>query len=61
MNIQKTIRDLYRKAGQISNILMDPNLTIDKAQELRQIKDGCFKKIDFYKNLYKNLNRKVGA
>lgn len=61
MNIQKTIRDLYRKAGQISNILMDPNLTVDKAQELRQIKDDCFKKIDFYKNLYKNLNRKVGA
>lgn len=62
MEIQKMIRDLYRKAGQISNILMDEKLSIEQSQELRRVKDNCFKKIEFYKNLSKNLNKeKVGV
>lgn len=58
MEIQKQIRNLYRKAGQISNILMDEKLSIEQTQELRRVKDNCFKKIEFYKNLNKSMNKK---
>lgn len=54
-NIQSRIREEYRKAGKISNMLMDEGVSYEKNKELRKIKDNCFKKIDFYKNLSKAL------
>lgn len=57
-NIQSKIRKEYRKAGQISNILLAEGMSVEKGQELRQVKDNCFKKIDFYKNLNKAMNKK---
>ena len=55
MDIQKAIRREYKKAGQITNLLMDDNVSFDQNKELRKIKNNCFKKIDFYKNLNKVL------
>lgn len=55
MNIQKAIREEYRKAGQIANLLMDDRVSFEKNKELRKTKDNCFKKVDFYKNLNKAL------
>lgn len=60
-NIQNKIKKEYRKAGQISNILLAEGITVEKGQELRQIKDECFKKIDFYKNLNRAMSKKVGV
>ena len=54
-NIQNKIKDEYTKARRIANILMDKDVSFDKSKELRTIKDNCFKKIDFYKNLNKAL------
>lgn len=60
-NIQSKIRKEYRRAGQITNILLAEGMTMQKGDELRQIKDNCFKKIDFYKNLQKAMNKEVGV
>lgn len=60
-NIQSKIRREYRKAGQITNVLLAEGMSVEKGEELRQIKDKCFKKIDFYKNLQKAMNKKVGV
>ena len=54
-NIQRAISEEYRKAGKITNILMDKDINYKTGKELRNVKDKCFKKIDFYKNLNKAL------